>query len=586
MSTIIAIDHQFMYEKLKEAEQEDASSVDSNDMNIVSFTSQLCASTSEENAEKCVDKKGSRKSSTFIEGQARTPTCCRNGEECKVAGNCVCNPPKPTDPTDEKPTSSRETYDVFLGGSCGTTVWRRQSVIPFLKKRGITYYDPQRSCWSENMIYEESIAKESSSLFLFVIDPATVNATSFLEIAYFAARKSPKLVVVFLGKTEWAEKAHPDDLPDRNRTCQLLDRILESHSVPMLHTIPDALEFIEEEMIGRQSFREAMKSNKSRVPYLQIRGRRIAHNVRNVAETTFKTCRTYATKTVLTGMADAVALITASFVFPTIPLLYLLVPIIFINILIFAVVSRVRNLRRRYPRMIADSSAVLYNSTPAIPSPRMTITTTSVNETISAVSKVRRRSNQNFEKLMEEDGSSSFVIPQSFIKKQEPKINIDCSVIELCSSALDDNSWVQELAAPVLDGKGTPYSYALAMPNFNIDTRMNCLRTWLHHHKKFFYYIPTTQTFLSGMVEIAYILGHTNWEGTVCVPPTSQFLECPEENNGDEIEQTRAARRRRNDCYQIAFCYLKDMAKRRQCRVYTDIQTAIKELVEPKMNAI
>lgn len=77
-----------------------------------------------------------------------------------MAGNCVCKPPKPTGPNDEKPTSSRETYDVFLGGSCGTTVWRRQSVIPFLKKRGITYYDPQRSFWSENMIYEESIAKE------------------------------------------------------------------------------------------------------------------------------------------------------------------------------------------------------------------------------------------------------------------------------------------------------------------------------------------------------------------------------------------------------------------------------------------
>lgn len=78
---------------------------------------------------------------------------------------------------------------------------------------------------------------QNSSLFLFVIDPATVNATSFLEIAYFAARKSPKLVVVFLGKTEWQEKAHPSDLPDRNRTCQLLDRILDAHDVPMLHSI-------------------------------------------------------------------------------------------------------------------------------------------------------------------------------------------------------------------------------------------------------------------------------------------------------------------------------------------------------------
>lgn len=72
---------------------------------------------------------------------------------------------------------------------------------------------------------------QNSSLFLFVLDPATVNATSFLEIAYFAARKAPKLLVVFLGKTEWREKAHPEDLPDRLRTCQLLDRILHAHQV-------------------------------------------------------------------------------------------------------------------------------------------------------------------------------------------------------------------------------------------------------------------------------------------------------------------------------------------------------------------
>lgn len=51
-------------------------------------------------------------------------------------------------------------YDVFLGGSCGNTVWRRELVIPYLKKRSITYYDPQRPAWNENMIHEEQIAKE------------------------------------------------------------------------------------------------------------------------------------------------------------------------------------------------------------------------------------------------------------------------------------------------------------------------------------------------------------------------------------------------------------------------------------------
>ncbi|KIH69254.1 hypothetical protein ANCDUO_00400 [Ancylostoma duodenale] len=82
-------------------------------------------------------------------------------EYCRVSG---------TVHAEEAPLSSLPMYDVFLGGSCGTTVgtnkysekrvWRRQLVIPFLKKKAISYYDPQRSVWSENMIYEESIAKE------------------------------------------------------------------------------------------------------------------------------------------------------------------------------------------------------------------------------------------------------------------------------------------------------------------------------------------------------------------------------------------------------------------------------------------
>lgn len=72
---------------------------------------------------------------------------------------------------------------------------------------------------------------------MFVLDPATVNATSFLEIAHFAARKAPKLAVVFLGQSEWKERAHPEDLPDRRRTCDLLDNILTTHDVPVLQSI-------------------------------------------------------------------------------------------------------------------------------------------------------------------------------------------------------------------------------------------------------------------------------------------------------------------------------------------------------------
>lgn len=62
--------------------------------------------------------------------------------------------------------ATTQLYDVFLGGSCGNTVWRQDLVIPYLKKRGITYYDPQRPVWSENLVHEEAVAKEVCFFFI------------------------------------------------------------------------------------------------------------------------------------------------------------------------------------------------------------------------------------------------------------------------------------------------------------------------------------------------------------------------------------------------------------------------------------
>uniref|UniRef100_A0A7E4UXE3 Zeta_toxin domain-containing protein n=1 Tax=Panagrellus redivivus TaxID=6233 RepID=A0A7E4UXE3_PANRE len=178
-------------------------------------------------------------------------------------------------------------YNVFLGGSCGHTVWRSEIVIPYLKKRAITYYDPQRPVWSEHMIYEEALAKESSRLFLFVLDPGTINATSFLEIAYFAARRAPKLVVVFLGRREWSDQAHPMDLPDRIRTCNLLEAILKRHSVPMLTSINDALDYIDDMIIGSKTFTAAMSEPLQRVPYIQLKAKRAVEATKTAARDSF-----------------------------------------------------------------------------------------------------------------------------------------------------------------------------------------------------------------------------------------------------------------------------------------------------------
>lgn len=78
---------------------------------------------------------------------------------------------------------------------------------------------------------------QNSRLILFVIDPTTINATSYLEIAHIAARQMPKMVVVFLNQLLWQSNGLPEDRSDRKRVCETLDDILTMHHVPVLHTI-------------------------------------------------------------------------------------------------------------------------------------------------------------------------------------------------------------------------------------------------------------------------------------------------------------------------------------------------------------
>ncbi|EPB67166.1 hypothetical protein ANCCEY_13743 [Ancylostoma ceylanicum] len=329
-------------------------------------------------------------------------------EYCRVSG---------TVHAEEAPLSSLPMYDVFLGGSCGTT---------------------------------------RSSLFLFVIDPATVNATSFLEIAYFAARKSPKLVVVFLGKTEWKQKAHPDDLPDRNRTCMLLDRILDAHDVPMLYSIQDALDYIEEEIIGSKRWSDALRVPCQRLSFLSLRTKRVARAAQFRARGAWLRMISYARHVTLACAADAIIFIVCQMVAPNIPIYFILLPLFLLNIIVIFATERLQ--RRR-----SQNGRVINTLTPAH--------------------------------------------------------------IELASSALDDTSWVNRV--------------------------------------------------------VAYMLGHTNWQVTVCVPKEAECLEAPAAN---EDEVARAFRRRRNDCYQIAFCYLKDMAKRRQCRIFSELEDALQYMT--KMSSV
>ena len=49
-------------------------------------------------------------------------------------------------------SKSDSKYDVFLGGSCNPTTWRKDTVIPYLEKERITYYNPQFDDWYPELI--------------------------------------------------------------------------------------------------------------------------------------------------------------------------------------------------------------------------------------------------------------------------------------------------------------------------------------------------------------------------------------------------------------------------------------------------
>uniref|UniRef100_A0AC34QTD2 Uncharacterized protein n=1 Tax=Panagrolaimus sp. JU765 TaxID=591449 RepID=A0AC34QTD2_9BILA len=490
-------------------------------------------------------------------------------------------------------------YDVFLGGSCGHTVWRAELVIPYLKKRAISYYDPQRPAWSENMIYEEALAKESSRLFLFVLDPGTINATSFLEIAYFAARRAPKLVVVFLGKREWSDKAHPMDLPDRIRTCNLLEAILKRHSVPMMTCINEALDYIDEMIIGSKPMTKAMSEPLQRVPYMKLKTKAALQSTsRAVHDTLQSTSRavhdsfdyfkskmaSITIKAVLLILLEIAFIVSFHiFVIPQFPIWILIVPFLAVDYLIVLAAIFYFRYKARKRKQKISRKVVL----PSPPIPRIGKTNVADHTPKQSASKEALPTNNiaiyDQINLVDSEVRTHFkeqleLRPSANPKSKAEKIQLNGCVtspvgydVFLSCSSSSELDWITQKAVPQLHKSGLTYTSAIMCDR---EMRIPMLHTASH----ILYYIPSYKTFLSGMIEIAYFIGHSDWQVTVCVPREAECLALLDDSKYDP--ETVAAVERRNASYRMAFCYLKDMAQRRQCRVFTKVEEAIKYIGE------
>jgi hypothetical protein len=86
--------------------------------------------------------------------------------------------------------------DVYLGGSCNPTTWRKEIAIPLLEAAGITYYNPQVDSWTPELVDIEAKAKAQALNLLYVVDGQTRAIGSMVEVAGLLAEYSGVMYLV------------------------------------------------------------------------------------------------------------------------------------------------------------------------------------------------------------------------------------------------------------------------------------------------------------------------------------------------------------------------------------------------------
>ncbi|KAK9295226.1 hypothetical protein QLX08_010375 [Tetragonisca angustula] len=147
--------------------------------------------------------------------------------------------------TNNKSSSNRMAYEVFLGGSCNPTTWRSEIAIPTLQRLGITYYNPQVSHWGPELIAQEYEAKQTAKVLLFVIDNQTRNSAGIIEAAQLAATRRESLILVIYpyrqGQTILDETVSIQEYCDLMNGLLVLQYLMERQRIPIFESVSIAL---------------------------------------------------------------------------------------------------------------------------------------------------------------------------------------------------------------------------------------------------------------------------------------------------------------------------------------------------------
>ena len=107
--------------------------------------------------------------------------------------------------TDSDRRFTESSQEVFLGGSCNPTTWRKDIAIPTLEKAGVKTYNPQVDDWSPDLAEVEAKVKERCWILLFVIDKMTAATASILECTEYIV-KGRRMVLVIDGEFQDGDK--------------------------------------------------------------------------------------------------------------------------------------------------------------------------------------------------------------------------------------------------------------------------------------------------------------------------------------------------------------------------------------------
>ncbi|GAB0098245.1 raw [Sergentomyia squamirostris] len=151
----------------------------------------------------------------------------------------------------ESPSATTSSSDcggpeVFLGGSCNPTTWRADVAIPTLQTLGISFYNPQVSDWTPDLIELEHRAKEKARVLFFVIDSETRASAGAIEAAHIAGQNSKHLVLVLHPYKPHQkilnEPISTQEYIDLTRNQNLLRELVLRRGLPILDSIPSGLQ--------------------------------------------------------------------------------------------------------------------------------------------------------------------------------------------------------------------------------------------------------------------------------------------------------------------------------------------------------